>query len=396
MLEANSIHTFEDLALISDEWSELHRAARPGSVFEHPAWARTWAEQFLSNGDLECVTIRDPLLDGALIGIAPLYRKRYSAAGVIATCIQPLGTGRHEELTEVVQVLSLPDRLSAVMPAVVHHLEALPHWNWLQLSLGPGQRWFMPEWLEHRADYLLLHRVVRPCVLMRAPLEDPVELLRSLKRNVRESLRRGRNRTKKLGGVALRCETEVDAVSDALQHLTALHRQRSQMKGKVAHADMLAKNGQLPFLLGAVRLLAVAGLARVHVAAHDGRDVAALLVVSDGDTDYVSITGLDPDYWDLNLNTLLLFEVFAKAGALRRSAVNLSTGPDVSKLRWSTEIVTYNDFVVVRGDFRSRWLYGAYSHLSLVRRHHQERVRHRIRVPKWTPAASAKKPGQGQ
>jgi hypothetical protein len=126
--------------------------------------------------------------------------------------------------------------------------------------------------------------------------------------------------------------------------------------------------------------LAAGGLARVHLAKHREAAVAALLVLSDGSTDYVSLSGFDPRYWSLGLNTALTFEALAEAGLAGRTAVNLSTGPDVAKLRWSTTIRTWNDFAVVRRDPASRWLYGTYSHLSLSLRHRQERRRHSIRA----------------
>jgi hypothetical protein len=102
-------------------------------------------------------------------------------------------------------------------------------------------------------------------------------------------------------------------------------------------------------------------------------------VLSDGKTDYLSLSGLDPAYWNYSLNTLLVYESMKTAILLGRSAVNLSTGPDVAKLRWSPSIVTFNDFAVVRGDRRSQWLYGAYAHATLAQHLLQERRRHRLR-----------------
>lgn len=381
MLTTESVCDFGGLDAIAAEWSELHRRARPGSPFEHPAWAATWARRFVPEDRLECVAVRDADRDGALVGFAPFYRRtRLTVAGARATSIQPLGTGRRESLTEVVQVLCLPDRAAEVLRAVARHLEALPSWNWLQLSLSPDQGWMVPQWFGNRAEYAILHRTVRPCVVVHQLPATEAQLWSGLKRNVRESVRRGRNRSKRLGGVSFRCESTGPPLAEALRNLESLHRQRSQLAGKTAHGDKLSRPEDRLFLVDAVTRLAADGLARVHLAAHDGRDVAALLVLSDGDTDYVSVTGLDPAYWDLSLNTVLIYQAMLAAVGMGRSRLNLSTGPDADKLRWSSTISTFNDFTVVREDLWSRMLYGAYFHLSVAMSHREERLRHRIKT----------------
>lgn len=379
MLEIQAVRDFAALHDIEKAWSALHHLAQPGTPFEHPAWAATWARQFVRDGELECVAVRDRDRGGELIGFAPLYRRRCSVAGIGASWIQPLGTGRRQALTEVVQVLSLPNRTRDVLRAVVNHLEGLPDWNWIQLSLAPDQGWFVPQWLQDRAGSLIEHRAARPCVVVDPLPADLTELAGGLKRNVRESVRRANNRALKVGDISLRCETEADRVVDVLGGLIALHRKRSKMPGKVAHPDVLAGRPERRFFIEAVQHLAAHGLARAHVAEHGGRQIAGQLVLSDGATDYLSITGLDPEYWELSLNTLLVYQALVAAVQEGRRAVNLSTGPDVAKLRWSPRVVTYNDFMVVRGDPASRWLYGAYAHLGLAVQHHQERGLHRIR-----------------
>jgi CelD/BcsL family acetyltransferase involved in cellulose biosynthesis len=369
-----------DLAALADirkDWSVLHRAARPGSAYEHPAWAETWARYFVPDHDLECIAVMD---EGGseppkLIGFAPLYRKRWGAG---LACIQPLGAGRRDPLTEVVQVLALPDRRQEVLRAVTGHLEKIPDWNWLQLSLGPCQGWLVPQWLGDRASLSIVHRATRPCVVMDPLPFDREALLRGLKRNVRESVRRSRNRTRNAGGTSLRRVEGSIEIQGALKDVMALHRRRSQMKGKVTHADVVADPRRQAFLVTAVEGLCEEGLARIHLAEHDGRAVAAQLVLSDGHSDYVSVSGMDTDYWHLGLNTLLIFEALSYAVDLGRGRFNFSTGPDIAKLRWSPQVETYNDFAIVRGDRRSRWFYGLHAHVSMAVAHHQERGRHGV------------------
>jgi CelD/BcsL family acetyltransferase involved in cellulose biosynthesis len=409
MIETTAIRERQTLAQMRDEWAALHRDARPGSPFEHPAWAETWLQHFVPDGDLECVAVRDHALEGSLIGFAPLYRRHRLVRGLRATGIQPAGTGRGQASTEVVQVLALPDRTSEVLPAVVRHLGALKGWNWAQLSLGPQQGWLLPQWLDGDANAFITHRRTRPCVIIE-DLPSDVESLRGvLKRNVRESIRRSHNRSARLG-VTHRCLADAGDVEKSIPKLLDLHRMRSRMPGKVEHADMFGPVESV-FLLEAATSLAQHGLARVHLAEHAGHPVAGLLVLSDGRTDYLSATGLDPRYWDLSLNTMLVFRALIDAIVQGRASVNLSTGPDIAKLRWTSNstISTYQDFAIVRRDRWSRWLYGVIAHASMAAEHHQlvrlnrvlggrraeRRHAQRARGPRENPTAIITGPADG-
>ncbi|WP_156687069.1 GNAT family N-acetyltransferase [Mycobacterium sp. Marseille-P9652] len=377
-IEVTAVRRFDELAAIRKEWAGLHEDAAPGSPFEHPAWAETWAKYYVPEADLECVAVRDHAQSDSLIGFAPLYRRHRGVAGVGATCLQPLGTGRHQALTEVVQVLARPERTSDVMRAVLHHLESLEGWNWAHLSLGPTQGWLVPQWLDDHANAMLRHIKTRPCVVFDDLPTDVAGLKSRLKRNVRESIRRSRNRSAKLGSMTFRSASDVAELDATVPKLVELHRMRAAMPGKVEHADILG-GMESAFLADTVQHFAEYGLARIYVAEHASEPVAAQLVLSDGRTDYVSVSGLDPRYWDFSLNTMLIYNALEDAVSLRRTALNLSTGPGVAKNRWSSTITTYHDFAIVRPDRRSRWLYGGFTHASLALDHYHEARLHRTR-----------------
>jgi CelD/BcsL family acetyltransferase involved in cellulose biosynthesis len=376
-IEVIAIRDFDAMADVRKEWANLHWDAAPGSPFEHPAWAETWAKYYVPEGDLECVAVRDHTLDASLIGFAPLYWRQRGIAGVGARCVQPMGTGQKQALTEVVQVLSLPERTSEVMRAVLGHLEALEGWNWAQVSLGPTRGWMVPQWLGDPSKAVIRHIKTRPCVVFDNLPAETAGLRPRLKRNVRESVRRSRNRSAKVAGMTFRCASDVAEIEAAVPKLVELHRMRSRMPGKVEHADVLGGT-ESAFLAAAARNLAEQGLARVYLAEHGGNPAAAQLVLSDGHTDYLSVSGLDPSYWELSLNTMLIFNALEGAVSLGRTALNLSTGPGVSKNRWSDTVATYHDFAIVRSDRRSRWLFGAFAHAGLALEHHRLARLHRI------------------
>jgi hypothetical protein len=164
MLQTQVLRDFSSLSGVSAEWAALHRSANPGSPFEHPAWALTWAEHFVPDGRLECLAIRDTA--GKLVGFAPLYRKRLVKFRSGPTSIQPIGTGYLDSLTEVVQLLSQPDHVRKVTRSVARHLESVGDVDWFQISLGPNQGWLIPQWLETRATSSIIHRATRACVVL--------------------------------------------------------------------------------------------------------------------------------------------------------------------------------------------------------------------------------------
>jgi len=69
-IEVTAVRDLGALDELRKEWATLHWDAAPGSPFEHPAWAETWAKYYVPEGDLECVAVRDRALDCPLIGFA--------------------------------------------------------------------------------------------------------------------------------------------------------------------------------------------------------------------------------------------------------------------------------------------------------------------------------------
>ena len=88
------------------------------------------------------------------------------------------------------------------------------------------------------------------------------------------------------------------------------------------------------------------------------------------------MSGLDPEYWDLSFNTTLVYRAVVEAVDRGRALVNLSAGPNIAKGRWSSKILSYNEFDLVHQKRRSRWVYTTYAHTVLGRQLRHERRRH--------------------
>lgn len=377
----------EEVALITDtgaldallpEWTALFHASGCPNPFAHPDWLATWARHFLAAQELYVLTVRD---GERLVAVAPLYRRAYGLAGrTVMTRLGLLGTGRSSALTELPQILCGPGEERRSLRALMRFLGTREaDWDWVELSLPPEQGWFEPEWLprseEGRAS--VLGAGAMACVVLPLPPAG-AELFPNLKRNVKESVRRGRNRLKRSGHEwrVRRVDEDSPELEDALAHLVRLHHARSQMEGGVQHPDYLAPPATRAFLGEVAGRMARAGSLAVWLLEVEGRPVAGLLVLHANGAIFTSSSGVDPEWWDFNPSTVILAEVLQEAIDRGDSLANLSIGPTVAKLRWSEELQVHHQFAVVGARSRSHRAYGLYRHRQLATELGRERRRH--------------------
>lgn len=209
-MPAHAIATITSLAAMRallPEWLRLFYACRAPNPFAHPLWLLAWARHFTAPSQLFLVALRAP--SGALVGVAPFYqRAQRLAPGLTVRRLQLLGAGRHVHLTELPQVLLAPGHARTGLRDLLRYLAAHDRaWDCVELTLAPDQGWFEREWLPRAgpgAGSALLHKATRPCVVV--PLPASVEEWQAgLKRNVKESIRRGANRLARGGTAWARC-----------------------------------------------------------------------------------------------------------------------------------------------------------------------------------------------
>jgi CelD/BcsL family acetyltransferase involved in cellulose biosynthesis len=280
--------------------------------------------------------------------------------------------------------------------AVLHHLTEISGdregWDWLELTLTPEQGWLEPEWLPDVArasGAFRLHKMARPCVVL--PLPARWDDLRSgLKRNLKESLRRGVNSLAREGrawSVSAPSGAEVDP---ALQTLVALHTARAVIDEKVPHPNYFTDPTDVAFVRDAVRHLSAVGHGGPQLLEIDGAPAAGRLVLHANGVTFFSFSGFNPQWWAYNTPTTLMAETLRAAIARGDRLANLSLGPDVAKLRWSNQLQTGHDFVVVAPQRRSRIVFTLFWQLraaALVER--ERRYCHRPLAPTPVPATPA-------
>jgi len=369
------ITTPGELTTLLPEWRDLYENGAPLNPYASPDWIATWLTHFVRARDLAVTTVRR---DGRLIGLAPCYMRRLG--GVLRT-VQLAGTVTAPDLTELPQVLSAAGETRSVLRAVLRDWAECPRqWDWLELPLDANQGWFEPQWLgEGRTSRgLVQHKMTRPSVVLPLP-EDASLVASALKRNVWESVKRSRNRLDR-SGVSWEISVHRDpaAIAAAMPELRRLHTARSRAAGRRTHPDILADPAHYAFLAEAVGRMASAGRAELFTLDAAGTPIAAQLVLHAPAASYLALSGLDPEWWHASPVTLLQYTAIEQAAERGNREVNLSVGPDVSKLRWSERVVQHPEFVVCGSRNRSRHLLAAYSALAALASVHREAARHQV------------------
>lgn len=343
------------------EWEDLFLTSGAANPFLHPAWMLAWCDVFVRPSEIRVLTARHL---GRLVGVAPFYRRHVGwGEGAGSSHLRAFGAGPHGELTEVPGVLVDPPLTRSVLRQFVRHLlDNERGWDWFELPLGHAQGWFEPEWTQAsgaRRSAAVIHKGTTPCVVM--PLADDwSSTLAGLKRNVRQSVHRGRNRLTRAGlGWELEV-VELEAFAGFVAILSRLHAARAAVPGRLHHPDRLADTRSRAFLelAGAGMLAAEHALPCILRAGQ--QVVAARLVLRAGRTLYLSVSGFDPDRWNEGVATTLVAETMAFGIKQGATAVNLGSGVDVSKLRWSENLERNEEFLVVAPRARSRWAFSVY------------------------------------
>ena len=385
MYDILPLTTVEDLERLRPQWAALYESSRVPNPFAHPDWQIAWARHFVDPSDLYVLAIRS---GNELVGVAPFFRRSVSLVGGRITCLRMLGGGRKSQLTEMPQVLAAPRQSRSVLRAVVGHLCAdARDWDWVEIEFGPTQGWFEREWIPLHgvgSGSVAMHKGSRAFVVL--PLAPTWEELRGhLKRNVKESIRRGANR---LGREAHEWRiVEPDASEQSLERslatLIALHKARARLTGTEPHPDYFENRREEAFLYDVGRRLHPAGVFTPLVLEVDGEEVAARLVLDTRDAAFFSVSGSDPAWWRYSAGTTLLAAALRRAIERGETIANLSHGADVSKLRWSEELQYAQSFLLVGERLRSRVAFAAF---WLLRAEYVRRDQRRRHIGRQRPA----------
>lgn len=348
-----------------EEWDALYE--RQGGVanpFCAPEWVETWYRHFTAPADRHLLVIRR---GDELVGVAPFYLDSLQVGKTaVISRLRLVGSGQGGSMLELPQVLSHPehprDVLRAVVAETMKRSPAGRAADWTETAIPDAQGWFEPEWSYSTGEPVAFHRqqMVRACVVLR--LAGGWESVRSgFKRNLKESLRRSRNRLAKDGRphsvVAHTRELDTGTVDTFL----SLHRHRSEHDASVVHRDAYANPRHQAFLKDVLPRLGRRGRATLLELHLDGKIVAVQLALRAPGLAYLHSSGLDPEAWAMGPITFLQEQVVREAAERGDRWVNFSPGPNVAKLRWSEQVDVHHDFAYGSGGKSLRWKYGAFA-----------------------------------
>ena len=326
-------------------------------------WTVAWYRSFTEPSQRRLTLVWQ---DDTLVGVAPFFRDRVGPRRLPAAYrLQLVGAGQGGSLLELPQVLCAPGRersvLRSVVAATMPPSPAESRVDWTEIAIPLSAGWFEPEWaVTGRPVSFYRQQLSRACVML--PLAGSWEATRSrLKRNVKESLRRSRNRLAKSGlDWAVHARSH-DLDAGVVDRFLGLHQMRAEQEVSVRHPDAFADPRRRGFMRALLPRLGARGLATVYELQLDGQVMAAQLALHAPGLTYIHSSGFAAEIWDLGPVTHLQGEAISAAADRGERWVNLSPGPNVAKLRWSEQIEVHDDFAYGCGSKALRWRYGLFA-----------------------------------
>jgi CelD/BcsL family acetyltransferase involved in cellulose biosynthesis len=169
-----------------------------------------------------------------------------------------------------------------------------------------------------------------------------------LPRNIKESLRKCYNSLKR-DGLTFRVQIaeRPEQVEQALDSFFKFHAARASLVDTVQHMNVFGPQEAKLFLYKVCRRFAERGSLRIFQLVVGEQVVAVRIGFVIGDSLYLYYSGYDQQFAKYSVMTTTVAEAIKYAIAQGLKTVNLSTGNDVSKLRWNpVEVVTRQAFLV--------------------------------------------------
>jgi CelD/BcsL family acetyltransferase involved in cellulose biosynthesis len=338
-LSVERLKCVEAFEALLPEWEALEALLSPRTPFTSPIWNQLWWKYFAHQGLLrhdECFVhaLRDD--SGRLVAVAPLMRTYQPAFGPLRFCkLQFFGTD--PSLTEIRGIICQVERQGEVVHALMDHFE------------GSNNKWELFEWSGIHLDGEAHKRLASAGdIITRRTLPDYVislprsweEFHSRLSNNTRKSLRKGYEFIDREGHkIALRVTESPGELGDALERFFSLHKARAKATGMKPHRDSFRHTKHRNFLSEIVDHMGARGLLRVFQLESGSEIIASRIAFALGGELYLYFSGYDPRWRKYGVMTTLMVETIKWAIEHGYTLINLSTGKDISKLRWKpTEI----------------------------------------------------------
>jgi len=365
------------------EWGALHERISPSMPFTSPSWNALWwkhhrSKRLLKRDELCLIVVRDAR--NALIAVAPMMSTWRPSIGPLRLhTLRFFGTDPN--VTELRGMVCEPENEVPAIEAVRKCLKhEYPHADWIEWGALRQENW------QKAAGRLSEGSRSSNRETDGYHLELPAtwEALRSSRsRNIKESIRRCYNSLKRDGLTPeLRVIQSPEDTPAALATFFRLHAMRSLATNTVTHADVFRNENERAFISEYAHVQARRGALRIFQLLISGNVVASRIGFQNHDQIYLYYSGYDPGWSKYSVMTTLVVEAIKWSIEQRLAIVHLSTGSDVSKLRWGPVQTRYVALTEVQRGWRARLFFSIYQQAQrLLRR--AERVRLPSGTPRW-------------
>jgi len=353
------IGDFSGLKALEPEWRQLE-VRLPRLPFLSFDWAAAWWTWLHADG----VGVRDePFLrtfrnpGGELCAVAPLMRTRRPGRGPGLRHLQLFGADPN--ITEVRSIAASEEDGPAITSALLEHLHAsASEWDFMQLSGVPAE-WAESLNLTGFRSAQWVHDIPNYYLSLPPSWE---EFKTKLSRNIKESLRKCYNAPKRDGiDYNVRVIESPADTREAVNHFLRLHEARSQLDVNVKHKNVFSSEASREFLVDVCSRYAARGKLRIFQLRVNDAVVATRIGFVSEDSLYLYYSGYDPEYSKYSVMTTAVAEALKYAISAGFRTANLSTGNDVSKLRWSPQERTYREVLLVSPSLRGALTHASYA-----------------------------------
>jgi CelD/BcsL family acetyltransferase involved in cellulose biosynthesis len=368
-LRVQRVASLQALGTLATEWSELDARLWPRTPFTGPLWHQLWWKHYASprllvRDELFLHTVRDRR--NRLVAVAPMMLTRRPSVGPVqARTLQCLGADGN--ITELRGLVCQPQDEGPVIAALARHFSTTAQdWDWIDWGgvrddgTGGGALAGLGVigWERQKPSYYLTL----------APTWE--EFRGQLTRNIKESLRKCYNSlVRDRHTFTLQVVDSPGQTPAALDTFFRLHRERARSNARIKHSDVFSSAKDRAFLADYAQRMAERDQLRIFQLEIGGRIVASRLGFLLGEDLYLYYSGYDMLWAGYSVMTTLLAEAIKWAIQQRLRLVGLSTGNDVSKLRWGPRSVVFRSALQVGTAWRSALAFRAYNQVLEAREH---------------------------
>jgi CelD/BcsL family acetyltransferase involved in cellulose biosynthesis len=352
------------LEKLEAEWTRLDESLHPRIPFTSPQWNLLWWKHFRTQSawvrdELSVYTVRND--GGVLIAVAPMTLTSRPAYGPLRVrALQPLGAD--ENVTELRSIIARSGDIAEVLATLSQYFGADAHsWDLLQWCGIPDNA--AARSVLEQGGRIHWGREVPNFYL---PLSGTWEEFRAgLSRNMKEALRKCYNSLKRGGHeFSFRVVSDPAETPAALATFFELHAERSQADKLPQHRDVFIRPAARNFLIDYAQQMAERGRLRIFQLIIGTEIVATRIGFVLGDQLYLYYSGYRVAWAPHSVMTTVVSETIQWAMQQGLCGVGLSTGRDLSKLRWKPEEFATCEGVQASSRPLRQLAAGAYLHVA--------------------------------